>query len=75
MTAEDHRAGWFEREFVEIDDLGSGEFGRAIKVRRKDGPDGEVFAVKKSRRFEGSRQRSVPFFVFILRYRVTAVAD
>lgn len=57
MTAEDHRAGWFEREFVEVADLGSGEFGRAIKVHRKDGPEDEVFAVKKSRPFEGSRQR------------------
>jgi mitosis inhibitor protein kinase SWE1 len=58
MSGEQHRAGYFEREFVEIDDLGSGEFGKVIKARRKAaGADGEIFAVKQSRQFEGTRQR------------------
>ena len=62
MCGQDHRAGFFEREFVEIDDLGSGEFGKVMKVRRKKpvgstASSGEVFAVKKSRQFEGARQR------------------
>jgi mitosis inhibitor protein kinase SWE1 len=55
MSGQDHRAGWFERAFTEIDDLGSGEFGKVMKVRRN--ADGEVYAVKKSRQFEGGRQR------------------
>jgi mitosis inhibitor protein kinase SWE1 len=51
--------GKFEREFVEIGELGSGEFGKAMKVRRHDsstsGTGGEITAVKKSKRFEGVR--------------------
>jgi mitosis inhibitor protein kinase SWE1 len=47
----------FERNFVEVGELGSGEFGKVIKVRRKDGDDNEVYAVKKSKRFEGIRHR------------------
>jgi mitosis inhibitor protein kinase SWE1 len=47
----------FERNFVEVGELGSGEFGKVIKVRRKDGDDDEVYAVKKSKRFEGIRHR------------------
>jgi mitosis inhibitor protein kinase SWE1 len=38
--------------------VGSGQFGSVIKVRHKGGRlDGEVFAVKKSKRFEGVRHR------------------
>jgi mitosis inhibitor protein kinase SWE1 len=47
--------GRFEREFVEIDEVGSGEFGRVIKVRRKG--HAEIFAVKKSKMFEGVKHR------------------
>jgi mitosis inhibitor protein kinase SWE1 len=49
--------GRFEREFVAVDEVGSGEFGRVIKVRKKGGHENEVFAVKKSKTFEGGRHR------------------
>jgi mitosis inhibitor protein kinase SWE1 len=58
MCDAEARPGWFEREFVEVDEIGSGEFGSVYRVRRKAGGSGE-WAVKKSARFEGSRQRSV----------------
>ena len=45
-------------DYVEVDELGSGEFGRAMKVRYKDPARGnDVFAVKKSKRFEGVKHR------------------
>jgi len=57
MNAEDI-PGKFEREFVEIGEVGSGEFGKVMKVRRKGaGPEQEAWAVKKSKRFEGARHR------------------
>jgi len=46
--------GRFERDFEEIDELGSGEFGKVIKVRSQTG---QFYAVKKSKRFEGVRHR------------------
>ena len=60
--------GKFEREFVEIGQVGSGEFGKVMKVRRQCnlsssgtgtgiGPSGDISAVKKSKRFEGMRHR------------------
>ena len=50
--------GRLERDFVEVDEVGKGEFGKVSKVQRKrDGKDGEVFAVKKSKQFEGPRHR------------------
>ncbi|KAI0743749.1 hypothetical protein C8Q80DRAFT_1220637 [Daedaleopsis nitida] len=56
--SDEEQPGRFEREFVEIYELGSGEFGRAMKVRYKDAARGEdVFAVKKSKRFEGVKHR------------------
>ncbi|KAJ7178336.1 hypothetical protein C8R43DRAFT_973022 [Mycena crocata] len=52
------RAGYFERAFEEVDELGSGEFGKVIKVRsRTRGADAREYAVKKSKRFEGVRHR------------------
>lgn len=56
------QSGRFEREFVEIGELGSGEFGKVMKVRRQNGltisgTSGEITAVKKSKRFEGIRHR------------------
>jgi mitosis inhibitor protein kinase SWE1 len=47
---------------VEIGELGSGEFGKVMKVRRQSGlsisgTNGEITAVKKSKRFEGVRHR------------------
>ncbi|KAJ7680475.1 hypothetical protein DFH06DRAFT_1163176 [Mycena polygramma] len=50
------RPGYFERAFEEVDELGSGEFGKVIKVRSRKGDDAE-YAVKKSKRFEGVRHR------------------
>ncbi|KAF7306178.1 hypothetical protein HMN09_00773100 [Mycena chlorophos] len=49
------RVGYFERSFEELDELGSGEFGKVIKVRSRS-RHGE-YAVKKSKRFEGVRHR------------------
>ncbi|KAI9453165.1 hypothetical protein BJY52DRAFT_1225770 [Lactarius psammicola] len=60
--------GRFEREFVEIGEVGSGEFGKVMKVRRQSdlsisgtgtgtGLGGHISAVKKSKRFEGMRHR------------------
>ncbi|CAK5281595.1 unnamed protein product [Mycena citricolor] len=49
------RVGYFEREFEELDELGSGEFGKVIKVRSRTRC--AEYAVKKSKRFEGVRHR------------------
>ena len=59
--------GRFEREFVEIGEVGSGEFGKVMKVRRQSdlsgstgtgtSLSGDISAVKKSKRFEGVRHR------------------
>src|SRR6202035_912816 len=47
--SEDNSGGRFERDFVEVNEVGRGEFGRVIKARWKHGgEDGEVFAIKKS---------------------------
>lgn len=51
----DDELGRFERDFVELDELGNGEFGKVMKVRLK-GTD-KVYAVKRSKQFEGVRQR------------------
>lgn len=56
MRSHDQR-GRFERDFVEVDVIGAGEFGSVIKVRYKDDHEDKVLAVKKSRRFEGNRHR------------------
>ncbi|KAG2150895.1 hypothetical protein DEU56DRAFT_578874 [Suillus clintonianus] len=52
-------AGRFEKEFVEIEQVGSGEFGKVMKVRAKIGRGLEdtVWAVKRSKPFEGPRHR------------------
>ncbi|KAH8108041.1 hypothetical protein BXZ70DRAFT_32242 [Cristinia sonorae] len=52
----EEQAGRFEHHFVEIDELGRGEFGRVMKARYKQGSK-EVFAVKKSKRYEGVKHR------------------
>ena len=55
--------GRFEREFVQIGEVGNGEFGKVMKVRRQcdngigTGLSGDILAVKKSKRFEGMRHR------------------
>ncbi|KAI0344770.1 hypothetical protein BDW22DRAFT_1427444 [Trametopsis cervina] len=56
VPSPEERPGRFEHEFIEIDELGRGEFGRVMKVRYKEGSR-EVFAVKKSKRFEGVKHR------------------
>ncbi|CAL1707700.1 unnamed protein product [Somion occarium] len=56
MAFGEEQLGRFERDFVEIDELGRGEFGRVMKARYKQGSQ-EVFAVKKSKRFEGVKHR------------------
>lgn len=43
------------RDFVPVDEVGSGEFGQVIKVKGKI--DDVVYAVKISKQFEGPRQR------------------
>jgi len=57
QTAAVRQSGRFEQDFVEDDEVGSGEFGKVMKVRYKSGREGEVFAVKKSKKFEGVRHR------------------
>lgn len=52
----EERPGRFERDFVEIDELGRGEFGRVMKARYKESMS-VMFAVKKSKRFEGVKHR------------------
>lgn len=52
----EERPGKFDREFVEIDELGRGEFGRVMKARYKESSS-VMFAVKKSKRFEGVKHR------------------
>ena len=55
----DSPLGRFERDFIEIDKIGAGEFGSVMKVRYKDArKNGDrVFALKKSKPFEGMRHR------------------
>ena len=62
---ERQRSGRFERDFVEVDEVGSGEFGKVMKVQYKSRQDGELFAVKKSKRFEGVRHRCVLFWFYL----------
>jgi mitosis inhibitor protein kinase SWE1 len=54
---EHERPGKFEVDFVTVDNLGTGEFGNALKVRYKHGNAKDVFAIKKSKRFEGVKHR------------------
>ena len=53
----EEQPGRFERDFVEIEEVGSGEFGKVIKVQRQGGDDAKLYAVKKSKRFEGTKHR------------------
>ncbi|KAF6760196.1 other/WEE protein kinase [Ephemerocybe angulata] len=47
----------FERDFETVDEVGSGEFGSVIKVRCKAEDDTQLYAIKKSKRFEGAKHR------------------
>ncbi|EAU91472.2 other/WEE protein kinase [Coprinopsis cinerea okayama7 len=51
------QSGRFERDFVTVDEVGSGEFGSVIKVRSKGGDENKVYAIKRSKRFEGAKHR------------------
>ncbi|KAJ3989925.1 hypothetical protein F5890DRAFT_975731 [Lentinula detonsa] len=57
QPAHHQRPGRFEEQFVEIAEVGSGEFGKVLKVRTKNGNSDECFAIKKSKRFEGVKHR------------------
>lgn len=59
LTNEFERPGKFEREFTTLDNLGTGEFGSALKVKCKSGNDQDVYAIKKSKRLEGPKHRFV----------------
>ncbi|KAF8897090.1 hypothetical protein CPB84DRAFT_1710099 [Gymnopilus junonius] len=56
-SAEDQQPGRFERDFDEIEEVGSGEFGKVIKVRSKINDDLQLYAIKKSKQFEGVKHR------------------
>ncbi|KAF9263270.1 hypothetical protein L218DRAFT_902227 [Marasmius fiardii PR-910] len=47
----------FERDFVEVAEIGSGEFGKVIKAKMRGNGSSECFAIKKSKQFEGARHR------------------
>ena len=53
----EERSGRFARDFEEIDELGSGEFGKVIKVQSKNEDLELVYAIKKSKQFEGPKHR------------------
>ncbi|KZV61542.1 hypothetical protein PENSPDRAFT_693324 [Peniophora sp. CONT] len=57
----DCRPGRFEAEFVEAGEIGSGEFGKVMRVKLKEtsyaGEEENEWAVKRSKRFEGARHR------------------
>ncbi|KAF9232741.1 hypothetical protein BU15DRAFT_90586 [Melanogaster broomeanus] len=55
--AANDKLGRFDREFVEVDQIGSGEFGKVLKVRAKKGSHDKLWAVKRSKPFEGPRHR------------------
>jgi mitosis inhibitor protein kinase SWE1 len=61
---EEERPDKFERDFDEIEEIGSGEFGKVMKVKSKNGSDGIVSAVKRSKRFEGAKHRYVKLLLF-----------
>lgn len=71
--SDDECPGKFERDFDILDEhLGSGEFGRVLKVRRKVDDDDDfgsvsvreddLYAIKKSKPIEGVKHRCVAFF-------------
>ncbi|KAE9394907.1 kinase-like protein [Gymnopus androsaceus JB14] len=55
-TRQEQRSGRFENQFVELAQVGSGEFGKVLKVRVRDG-NSECFAIKRSKRFEGAKHQ------------------
>lgn len=87
MVSGDECPGRFEREFDVLDeDLGSGEFGRVLKVQRKadDGfgsmsaKDDKTYAIKKSKPIEGMKHRCVVLFIYRCDYdrlRMSLLSD
>lgn len=72
----EEQPGRFERDFDEIEEFGSGEFGRVFKVRSKNkNEDKGVYAVKKSKQFEGTKHRYVIFYFESLRWGCVYVMD
>ena len=70
----DCHPGRFEAEFVEAGEIGSGEFGKVMRVRLKSASasctadEENEWAVKRSKRFEGARHRYVQFHCSPFRY-------
>lgn len=60
----EEQPGKFKRDFDEVEEIGSGEFGKVMKVKSKNGSDGEVSAIKRSKRFEGAKHRCVKSSLF-----------
>ncbi|KAF8622772.1 hypothetical protein AX15_006855 [Amanita polypyramis BW_CC] len=56
-SSSEEQTGRFEHDFDEIDELGTGEFGKVIKVRMMNKDDHELYAIKKSKQFEGPKHR------------------
>ena len=59
ICMDEAQPGKFERDFDEIEEIGSGEFGKVMKVKSKNGSSRAVSAVKRSKRFEGAKHRYV----------------
>ncbi|KAF9051208.1 hypothetical protein BDZ89DRAFT_1057063 [Hymenopellis radicata] len=55
LPSSQDQGGRFDRDFVIVDQIGSGEFGKVIKARSKIGE--ETYAIKKSKPFEGVKHR------------------
>ncbi|KAI3618646.1 other wee protein kinase [Moniliophthora roreri] len=51
------RQSRYERDFIEVAEVGSGEFGKVIKAKMRNSDNGECYAIKKSKQFEGTRHR------------------
>ena len=62
ICMEEEQPGRFERDFDEVEEIGSGEFGKVMKVKNKNGSDGVLSAVKRSKSFEGAKHRYVNCF-------------
>ena len=61
----EEQPGRFERDFVEIEEVGSGEFGKVIKVQSKSSDNEALYAIKKSKPFEGARHRYVSLSILL----------
>jgi mitosis inhibitor protein kinase SWE1 len=59
---EHERPNKFEVDFITVDTLGTGEFGSVLKARYRQGKEHDVFAIKKSKRFEGVKHRYVSVY-------------